>query len=456
MSLSDPYSHPIGRRHWLRNVGLVSAAGLAGAALTGAQSAPNPGAGSRAGWLDVRDFGARGDGRTDDTAAIQAAIDAGTAQGGAIVFLPAGQYLVADNLVVKPDVVIEGVFRTPSPGDATRGSVLLAMAGKGRSDGPPFIALQRHAVLSGLTVFYPEQTRPEPTPYPWTVAAQGDDVGLRNVLLLNPWQAVNLQGAGRHFIHGLYGHPLYRGLHIDAIFDVGRIDQVHFWPFWGDDPGIHKFTINNLVAFTIGRTDWQYMANCFTIFAKVGFHFIRTKTGLPNGVFTTCGADICPTGMRVDEVGAGTGVSFVNSQFMAGIEVAASNRGQVKLTACGFWGLDKNNAKRLGAPGPTRSHAVIRGTGHVSFNACHFHGWDRYEEGDPCLDAVEGGLTVNGCEFGEPWPSIRVGSEVEAAIITANRFVDVAPVPEIHAPPGRVQMGLNVSVPRAGRKRVKT
>lgn len=38
--------------------------------------------------------GARGDGITDDTAPIQAAIDAAAAQGGGIVFLPKGKYLV--------------------------------------------------------------------------------------------------------------------------------------------------------------------------------------------------------------------------------------------------------------------------------------------------------------------------------------------------------------------------
>lgn len=44
--------------------------------------------------LDVRAFGARGDGRADDTAAVQAAIDAAVRAGGGVVRFPAGTYLV--------------------------------------------------------------------------------------------------------------------------------------------------------------------------------------------------------------------------------------------------------------------------------------------------------------------------------------------------------------------------
>ena len=45
--------------------------------------------------LNVRDFGAKGDGVTDDTKAINAAIAAGVSQGpGTRVLVPTGQYLL--------------------------------------------------------------------------------------------------------------------------------------------------------------------------------------------------------------------------------------------------------------------------------------------------------------------------------------------------------------------------
>lgn len=65
--------------------------------------------------LSARDFGAKGDGVTDDTAAIQAALDAAAAAGGAIVHLEAGTYVVSGSgkasagcLQIGSNVVLAG------------------------------------------------------------------------------------------------------------------------------------------------------------------------------------------------------------------------------------------------------------------------------------------------------------------------------------------------------------
>jgi len=49
--------------------------------------------------ISVKDapYNAKGDGVTDDRAAIQAALDAAQAAGGATVFFPAGTYIVSRN-----------------------------------------------------------------------------------------------------------------------------------------------------------------------------------------------------------------------------------------------------------------------------------------------------------------------------------------------------------------------
>lgn len=58
-------------------------------------------------WISVKDFGAVGDGVTNDTAAIQAAIDAVNAAGGGVLFFPAGNYLCI-GLVLKSGVYLYG------------------------------------------------------------------------------------------------------------------------------------------------------------------------------------------------------------------------------------------------------------------------------------------------------------------------------------------------------------
>lgn len=59
-------------------------------------------------FYDVRDYGAKGDGATDDTAAIQAALDAARAVGGVAVYLPPGVYLISSYLRIGSTVTLCG------------------------------------------------------------------------------------------------------------------------------------------------------------------------------------------------------------------------------------------------------------------------------------------------------------------------------------------------------------
>src|SRR5215469_644351 len=82
-----------GRRKFLQSAGLAGVTGFGiGAQVPGsrAQSAKEAG---RPPAYDVRAFGATGDGKMLDTAAINRAIDAAAGGGGGTVYLPAGNYL---------------------------------------------------------------------------------------------------------------------------------------------------------------------------------------------------------------------------------------------------------------------------------------------------------------------------------------------------------------------------
>ena len=107
----------------LSGLGLASAAStLLPAAYAAGQS---PAGGSHGALLDVRTFGATGDGKTLDTPAVNRAIEAAAAAGGGTVFFPAGTYLCFSihlrsqvHLYLSQGCTILAA-ESPKPGEAT-------------------------------------------------------------------------------------------------------------------------------------------------------------------------------------------------------------------------------------------------------------------------------------------------------------------------------------------------
>jgi polygalacturonase len=72
-----------------------------------------------------RPHGAVPNGTTDDTSAIQNAIDTASSAGGGVVTLPAGTFLINGHLVVKSNVKLAGAYQ---PSDGERIAVVLCGA----------------------------------------------------------------------------------------------------------------------------------------------------------------------------------------------------------------------------------------------------------------------------------------------------------------------------------------
>jgi hypothetical protein len=121
--------------------------------------------------------------------------------------------------------------------------------------------------------------------------------------------------------------------------------------------------------------------------------------------------------------------------FMSGVEVAPSNKGQVKFTACGFW--------------PNRGqayHAKLEGRGTVIFDACHFTRWDQASAGMPCIDANNARLIVTACEFATDRTDackVGLGPNLKAAVVTSNLMTGGVLINNQTLPAADVQIGLN-------------
>ncbi|MBC9933259.1 glycoside hydrolase family 28 protein [Chitinophaga qingshengii] len=105
---NDPTSNASGltRRAWLQKVSMPALA-VAGASTlpTVAQAASAHSKGDQPGLFNIRHYGARGDGSTNDTQAVQRTIDACHQQRGGIVLVPAGDYLCG-TLELKSNVTL--------------------------------------------------------------------------------------------------------------------------------------------------------------------------------------------------------------------------------------------------------------------------------------------------------------------------------------------------------------
>src|SRR5262245_17406363 len=132
MSATEEQSPPLWERPLSRRriLGAVGLAGLAGIGATGATrvtevAAASPG--DVGGMYDVMSYGARGDGVTDDRAAMQNAIDNASTVGGAVV-LPAGTFYVGSTLQMRYNTMLLGTGPDPN-GMAGMGTTILGAPG---------------------------------------------------------------------------------------------------------------------------------------------------------------------------------------------------------------------------------------------------------------------------------------------------------------------------------------
>lgn len=372
--------------------------------------------------MNVRDYGAVGDGKTNDTAAIQKALDAAAAAGGGEVFLPAGKWLVSGSLTIPVGVTLSGAAHAPLAIAPLVGSVVLATGGRDTEEAPALFEMGHASCVRGLTVFYPEQKPDDIRPYPWTFHLTGFDNTVENVTLINSYNGIKVgpEPNVRHRIRSVVGCVLRRGIFVDRCTDIGRIENVQFHCHWwsaqeigGNWDKVHEFMWKNCEAFIFGRTDWEYVTNTFVFPVNIGYRFIATEHGAMNGQLCGIGADEAQRCIVVDAIQP-MGLLITNGQFVAfrgedpiAIVINKTANGSVRLVNCAFWG-------------PSIQNVVSHGPGFLSLSDCYFSSGKPDHPGRPLVEVDAGRLQIRGCSFATGEPSIHIKEGTVHAIITEN------------------------------------
>lgn len=422
--------------------------------------------------FDVTTFGAVGDNSTDNTAAFTKALQKAFEANGGMVSVPPGLYVLAGQLTIPPGVSLTGSYRVVPSHDLrghqpiTDGTVLIPTGGRGSIGCKPdpesvepdldcteaFITIAENALVQGLVVWYKEQERvATPVPYPWTFflgdpkhvySGSADNAAIMDVEVLGCWNCIAAVEAHRHYIARIQGHPINIGVFVDATYDIGRIEDVHFNPWYSDAHPFYWWQTTYGRAFIFGRSDWEYVFNTFAFAYAIGYHFIERETGSMNGNFLGIGMDAATNASVQVDQSQPYGILITNGEFTAFCDTAHSfcppntpngsqfapmhvkvlpgNQGAVKFITSSFWG-------------PASAVAQADGIGTVSFTECHFDSWDHHlnangsayeHRGTAAIEQLGGTLILSGNEFTQP------GTQLEITDVCCT--LSISPVTSTH------------------------
>ena len=359
----------------------------------------------------AEDFGVKGDGVTDNTAALQKALDATGAQGGGVLYLPEGRYYFAGTLTVPDGVTLRGEWKSPDDAPAgSCGTVLLTNAGHGSEEGDPFLTLRTGGGLRNLTIFYPNQLPEEPAPYPPAVQQDSNSATLINVTILGAWTAVrtNPQGNEQHTLRNVYLSPYKTGLSIDACTDIGRLEGVHIRPRYLQENAVKPFDetskadaaasmLEEATGILMYRSDWEYVYNVDVEGLRTGLTVMQSAAGAANAQFMKLSFADCRTGISLVAAN-GIGLSFTDVEITAS---RAQEAGIVLQNSFSSAAMFDNITIR----GPFANPLKCRGRGTAVFTNSTFSGWP---DTAAAVECDGGGLSLQQCRFEGKRGHVRV------------------------------------------------
>jgi hypothetical protein len=233
--------------------------------------------------VDVRDFGAIGNGVANDAPAIQAAINALGSAGG-VVNLGARTYRLASPIVVNAGAVRlagQGFNEGGNPGagtwltvDQTTFTPITFNATAARGSAVTNLAVrQAHGAAQNASW--------APTGYDWFFRVENclGGVDFDNILLSGINRGILVRNSGRTDLRRIRGQVFTAGIEVDEAYDAMRLMNIHFWPFWSSNDHVVHWQQANGDAMIFRRVDGIFVDQSFVLGYRTMFRFSSSAAG---------------------------------------------------------------------------------------------------------------------------------------------------------------------------------
>lgn len=231
-------------------------------------------------YVSVKDFGAVGDGITNDTTAIRNAVATGKQ-----VYFPVGTYLVTDAITcsTKGQMICgagreASVIKVTAAFNLSAQGVFVATSGE---EGPQWRDLkiaftQPDTAVRASLVAYP----------PAIYATWTPRFSVINCKITNAMTGIDMRGnSGGAFFDLLELSAYNVGIEIDGSLDSVRLSKVQYWPF---DLTVNQSAIFNdssNIGLRSGRCDDLHVENCLFINGGKHAYFYTSGTGVGGTTF---------------------------------------------------------------------------------------------------------------------------------------------------------------------------
>lgn len=278
-----------------------------------------------------QEFGAKGDGITDDSAAFQNAMNVVSNLGGGVIFVPAATYAFYTNLIIPTGVTLHGDWTDWTTGtNGLAGTTFKVYFGAGQTNATPFITMNSSSTLRGINFWYPDQNPESIIGYPFTISANASCV-LKNIVLVNSYEGIEVDGP-LFIFSTVIGTPLYMGMTTSGtIADVCHSEDIRFspdvWPSSGltNAPagggsyaawmrtygtGMQLFRLDGLLS----------MYTCISGY-KVGIDAESNPNGSAGATFYGGSVSNCAIAYNAQQMPGQSGFQFANFTLDGGIAV---------------------------------------------------------------------------------------------------------------------------------------